>query len=407
MNAATVEGYQLEAGYTWAGRYQVQGSLRRDASSTFALDDRWEWLPGAQLTWHAGQEDFLRGRSAVGRLDVWMGWGRTSARGNVGRNFMLVLVPSVGNILNRASLFLQEPTEQLEAGATLDVWDNKLQLTAAAYTRSTNSAGLLLWMVADEGTTVRNRGLELTAGSTWQMGSVHATSSLAASYNHNQFRRTTPVDYITTYQRTLDGQPLGTFYGARYLGVNGSGQPHFEDKNGDEQIRFEDYQALGSGLPRQLLSFGQQISYKRFSLQAQLDGQFGYKVNNELLYQLDIPTGYTNGTTRLLDRWTPTNPNTTVPAANQDYRFPLASTYALQSGNHVRLTSLTLTCKVWEKEPRNFSVWAGGHNLFVLTKYRGYDPNISSAGSDNLQAGRDASTYPTARTVVLGVQATL
>ncbi|TYZ08910.1 hypothetical protein FY528_11890 [Hymenobacter lutimineralis] len=51
--------------------------------------------------------------------------------------------------------------------------------------------------------------------------------------------------------------------------------------------------------------------------------------------------------------------------------------------------------------------YSGAHNLLVLSKYRGYDPNISSAGADAKQAGLDHATYPTARTILLGVQATL
>ncbi|UYZ62571.1 SusC/RagA family TonB-linked outer membrane protein [Hymenobacter weizhouensis] len=407
LSSTRVDAYRLEAGYTLAGRYQVQGSLRRDGSGVFGLDNRWEWLPGAQLTWHAGQEDFLKGHSILDRLDVWAGWGRTSGSGNIGRNSTSTPLFTPNGFISTA-VFLREPTQQLEAGVTANLWQSKLQLTGTAYTRRTSTeslvVGLTQFFASNE---LRNRGVELTIASSWQAGSVAGTSSLAAAVNQNRYQQNSHIDFLTLYQRLVDKQTLSTFYGARYLGVDGNGQPRFEDKNGDGQIRFEDYQPLGSGLPRQLLSFGQQVSFKRFSLQAQLDGQFGYQIHNTLLPLLERPNGATNGTTRLLDRWTSTNPTTNVPAANQRLQLPSVSTYTLQSGNHVRLTSLTFTYKVWEKEARNFSVWMGGYNLFVLTKYRGYDPNISSAGSDNRQAGVDTSSYPTARTVVLGVRATL
>ena len=77
----------------------------------------------------------------------------------------------------------------------------------------------------------------------------------------------------------------------------------------------------------------------------------------------------------------------------------------LQSGGHVRLSSVLLTAEVWRKAPHSVSVFLSGTNLLVLSGYRGYDPNVSSAEADARQAGLDMATYPTARTVALGVRA--
>ena len=83
------------------------------------------------------------------------------------------------------------------------------------------------------------------------------------------------------------------------------------------------------------------------------------------------------------------------------------SSYYLQSGNHLRLSTVTCGYQVWEKDARNISVWVGGQNLLGFTKYRGFDPGISSEGAAATQAGLDASAYPTARTILLGLRATL
>jgi TonB-linked SusC/RagA family outer membrane protein len=408
---ANIVAYQLVTAYTFAGRYQVQGGLRRDASSAFTAEDRWQWLPSAQATWHAGKEAFLQGSDHISQLDAWVGWGFTSEAGNIGRNFFQVPIANGGNLSSRASVFLREPTQHVDAGLTLGLFRSRLNLTLGAYTRRTHAAGRLIASSSlfHETSQVRNSGLEVALDGTWQAGPVRGITTLAAAANRNRFTTDrTDTFYATDYQRTAHEQPLSTFYGLRYQGVDDQGAPKFQDTNGDGTSNFLDAVLLGSGLPHQLVSLGQHLSYRRATLQAQLDGMFGYQVYNTALAALDVPEVYfNNGSGRLRNRWTPTNTDTDVPRANNNVSFPGVTTYALQSGNHVRLSSLTLAYNVWEKDSRHIAVWVGGNNLFVLSKYRGFDPNISSAGSDNQQAGIDASTYPTARTVLLGVRATL
>ncbi|RSK37355.1 SusC/RagA family TonB-linked outer membrane protein [Hymenobacter metallilatus] len=399
--------YQLTAGYTFDERYQVRGTLRRDGSSTFTPQDRWSWLPGAQVLWHAAKESFWN--MAPSRLDAWVGWGRTSGAGNQGRNFFPLLLPTGVGLGQTVPAFLPELTRQLDAGVEADLFNNHLTLTAQAYARRTTSTIYVSSSLVSPGTVqdnyLRNRGLELTAQSHWQAGKLQGSSRLAAAFNRNRYESNTAIFYAFPYHRTLDGQALGTFYGYRTQGLDANGNLRYQDVNGDGLIDFQDRQPLGSGLPKQLLNFSQQLTLGRFEAQLQADGMFGYQMHNTNLLYLDATSGFTNASRRVLDRWTPANTSTDVPAAGTN--LPVLSTYTLQSGNHVRLSAVTFSYKVWEKEARNVSVWLGGQNLLVLSKYRGYDPNVSSAGSDNQQAGLDAGAYPVARTFLVGVRATL
>ncbi|WP_426493578.1 SusC/RagA family TonB-linked outer membrane protein [Hymenobacter sp. 102] len=407
LEQARLNFYQLTAGYTFAEKYQVKGTLRRDANSTFALDDRWSWLPGAQVRWHAARENFWT--TAPGQLDVWVGWGRTSGAGNYGRNSFLVLIPNLGNLTQRQSVFLPEQTRQLDAGLEAGLFNGRLTATAQAYARRTSSttyaSGRLTLPGIAQDTYVRNTGLELTLRSSWRAGRVEGTSRLAAAANRNRFEAASPTAYFQPYQRTLDGQPLGPFYGLRTQGLDATGNLRYQDVNGDGQVDFQDRQPLGSGLPQQLLSFSQQLTLGRFEAQLQADGMFGYQMNNTNLLYLDATSGLTNASRRVLDRWTPVNPDTEVPVVGTN--LPAFSDYTLQSGNHVRLSAITLSCKVWEKDARSVQFWTSCLNLLVLTRYRGFDPNVSSAGSDNQQVGLDVGAYPVARTFLVGVRATL
>ncbi|RSK46397.1 SusC/RagA family TonB-linked outer membrane protein [Hymenobacter perfusus] len=400
--------YQLTAGYTFAERYQVQATVRHDANSVFTTDDRWSWLPGAQVRWHAAKENFWT--SAPGMLDVWVGWGRTSGAGNGARNFFQLPVAGPGGPGSQIDVFVPELTRQVDAGIEAGLFNGHLTVTAQAYARRTARTLYLLGLPATTDPTVqnyvRNTGLELTLQSSWQAGQLQGTSRLAAAANRNRFEEADrTLGYFFPYHRSPDGQSISTFYGLRAQGLDATGTPRYEDVNSDGRINMEDQQPLGSGLPRQLLSFSQQLTLDRFEAQLQADGMFGYQMNNTVLRLLDAPNGRTNASRRVLDRWTPTNTGTDVPAAGT--QLPLSSSSTLQSGNHVRLSALTLSYKVWEKEARSVQVWLGGQNLLVLSGYRGYDPNVSSAGSDNQQAGLDVGAYPVARTFLVGVRATL
>ncbi|QNE41106.1 TonB-dependent receptor plug domain-containing protein [Hymenobacter sp. NBH84] len=395
-----VDFYQLTGGYTFAERYQVQGSLRRDISAAFASVDRSQWLPGVQAIWHADKEGFLRKNQLVSKLNTWVGVGYTSGAGNLGRNLYTLPMPVFGG---SPFLPLRERSRQLDAGLALGMWQNRLNLTIQGYTRRT----------VDEKSSFRewpgmlhNNGVELTVNGQWQLGPVQGSTTLAAAANRNRYQLKSPDD-DNPYDRTVHNRPLSTFYGLHYLGVDAVGRPRFVGSNSNSQSRPEDFQPLGNGLPRQLLTLTQQLTYKRLTLDVQADAMWGYQVQNRQLNVLDVPSGRDNATTRVLDRWTPTNTTTNVPQANQQLQISSFNDYTLQSGNHVRLTAATLSYPVWQRAARSASVWVGGQNLLVLTRYRGYDPNVSSFGSDGTQAGFDIGAYPTARTFLLGVRATL
>jgi TonB-linked SusC/RagA family outer membrane protein len=389
----------LQAGYTYAGRYELQASLRRDASSAFGTDQRQQWSPGAQLTWHAGQESFLKDNSIVSQLDVRAGVGRTANTGNFyGQNlFVRILGGSGGSGVLATPI--REVTTQHDAGLSVGLWDSRLLVEASAYQRRTALTTVSLFGRTDEAGTLRARGLELSLTGTWLSGPRWRTSStlaLAAQqsrYNGNNSWGNNNV------QLTADGEPLATFRGPRYLGPDANGQPRYAGSttSGPDGT----YENMGSGLPTRLLGFTQHLRYQRLSLQLQADGAFGHQVYSLASLYLDDPASYATGR-RLLDRWTPANPNTDVPAAGAGVRAN--SSYFLQSGNHVRLSSLLVSYELWKQAARSVSVWAGGQNLLVLTKYRGFDPGVSSGGADANQAGLDASAYPTARTFLVGVR---
>ena len=382
--------------YTYAGRYEVQASLRTDiAFSADGTRSEFHWLPGGQLSWHLHKEAFLANVPGLRQLTLWAGTGQTS------------------------TYFSPDRTTHHDAGLRLGLFDN-LTITATAYQRRTQHAQAVIpVLVATPAgasyrsfypdATLRNRGLELTISSSWRRGALLGTTDLAAATNRAEVAALDLPPGLGAPSNVLEaGQPLARFYVLEQLGTNpvGSAQPgaaRFRDRDGNGQISYHDGTSTGSGLPRYTLNLSQHLQLRRWQLDAQLDGLFGYQLLNQTLVSLDQPTGLANSSAYALGYWTPTHQDTNVPAPGS-YPSPYLSNLALANGNHLRLSQFTLGYDVLTAAARKINVWVGGQNIFVTGNYRGFDPNVSSGGAAPLLAGRDASVYPVARVWQLGVR---
>lgn len=409
------EGLRLHR--PWASlRYALDSTLAVQASLSYGRyyqKDVTRFYPSAQVRWH----------TRPGALDasLWVGAARTSVLalgyGLLGparlespyqpnTPFGYPLIPQL-----QAPLY----NNQVEAGLQLASRAGRLRGQLVAYKRTSHHALLAEQVGLPPGAgnassalyseaTIRNQGLELTLAATWQAGRVQGSTTLAASANRN---RVQDDETLARLSPKYDNQPVGTFYGLQQDGLTSSGALRYRDPNGSGRPDYDDQAILGAGIPAQLLSLSQQLRLGRWGLDAQVDGMFGYQVLNHQLSFLDVPTGLTNNATTVRDRWTPTNRATSVPAAKPDSYTTFLTDRLLENGSHVRLSSLTATYRLRQAASSDISVWAGVQNLFVLTGYRGYDPNVSSGGSAPYLAGQDYGAVPVPRTWLLGVRASL
>jgi hypothetical protein len=397
----------VQADYTYAKRYQVQGSFRLDHSTKLPAANAWQPAFGAKVAWHVEEENFLRDSRWLNTLGVWASYGRTSNAGSFFDSSQPPMPTSVVPGTPVAGLPVLEKATQLEAGLTVRLWQ-WLNMQAIAYQRQTAPDASLLPSYAPGllAYQVRTRGLELSVDACWHINHMElSTTRVALAFQQNRFTSALSYRLNGLGQYAQAGQPLSTFYGLRYLGADAAtGRPRYEDTNGDGVIGASDNQNLGAGLPSCLLNLTQDIRYRRWGLQLQADALLGYTVYNYALAQLDNPTGLLNSSARVLDRWTTTHRTTDVPAAGQSVGF---GSYQLQSGSHIRLTSCSISYKIKPKSAYELVVWAGGQNLLVLSGYRGFDPNVSSGGSGSGSAGLDGGAYPVPRTWLLGVRASI
>ena len=436
----------LTASYAYRARYEALATLRRDANRGATLFFRPEvptaWLPGAEVRWHLNQEPFLENASRLSTATLWGSLGQTSntslpATGLGSGVSSEIIRVGPGQTVSRLTLAAPVPppprTTQLEAGLRLGFWQDQLRIDITAFRRTTTHLTVPQLLVLPTGTgfgtallpretALRNQGLLLAATSSWRRGRFSGSTRLAASWQQQRITEVTEVAGAGGVPGLVVGEAPHPYFlyhrlpvpmvGARDArGQSIAGALRYQDlDNTNGFINDADARYQGTALPTQLYTLSQTLSRGRFTLDAQLDALAGHQLLNTTLATLDLPTGYNNGTTRLLDRWTPTNYNPDIPQASQslsnsvfgNLRYDDAQ---LQSAAHLRLSQLTLSFAPGAADsPHPSAIWVGGQNLFVLTRYRGFDPNVGSGGATLLASGYDTNAYPTPRTWLAGIR---
>jgi iron complex outermembrane receptor protein len=195
-------------------------------------------------------------------------------------------------------------------------------------------------------------------------------------------------------QRLVDGQPLNVFYLRQFEGIDkGTGQSIYT--NDGNKLFYS-----GSPNPTTLLGVTTDLQYKKFSLVANLNGAFGHKLYNETLTDV-IPIGNL-GTRNIATSLV--GDNVTKEAISNAIA---PSTRFLESGNYIKLQNATLTYSAGNlgKAFRNVNFSLTGQNLFVITKFTGFDPEVNvDKQVDGIPSfGIEYIPYPTARTILFGV----
>src|SRR5690606_35694761 len=154
--------------------------------------------------------------------------------------------------------------------------------------------------------------------------------------------------------------------------------------------------------------------YKGFDLNVFVQASQGNDIYSFTLVELELMQGFNNSTTRALDRWTPTNTNTDVPKATAS-RSRISSNRFVYDGSYARLKNVSLGYQLPQSLLRGSGIsyariYLSGQNLITLTDYPGFDPEVNYLGStgmgttSNVNLGYDYGSYPSAKSVTVGVQ---
>ncbi|MES2276216.1 MAG: TonB-dependent receptor [Bacteroidota bacterium] len=259
-------------------------------------------------------------------------------------------------------------------------------------------------------------------------------------------------------EKTVVGQPIGEFYGYVFDGIfstpkdfqnharptDASGNPYpisssgggiwygdrmFKDLNGDGVIDSKDQTFLGSPIPKFQYGINNTFNYKNFDLNIFFSGSYGNKVFNQMAIQQTDPQNHGTYFTSVLDyarlamvdpkgsssdvnNVYVTNPNTTVVGVRNDNTNGnnRPNSLFIEDGSFLRCKNITLGYRLPEKllskiSVRSVRVYANVSNVFIITKYKGMDPEIGSW--DPLQAGWDSGYYPQPRVFTIGANIAL
>jgi hypothetical protein len=220
--------------------------------------------------------------------------------------------------------------------------------------------------------------------------------------------------YSTQAEVDADNQHAVSIYGegATYQENAQAGDIRFKDVDGDSQITDNDKTIIGSPIPKMMFGLVLGASYKGFDLNANFIGVYGNEIFDNNQYWLEGMVIPFNASVKIKDRWMKEGdvasiPRAISPDANQNTRV---SDRWVHDGSYIRLKTISLGYslpsgilkKISNNSLSNLRFYLTAQNLFTITSYPGFDPEINSGS--NLAQGIDTGQYPQSRLYMFGAQ---
>lgn len=419
--------------YTLLDRYNATATFRADRSSRFSERHNWGLFPSLGLSWNVNQERFLKEQQWLSSLKLRASVGTVGNQeiGDYQYSTAYTTSTTGGNVhytkSNAANSNLKwETTISTNVGIDAVLWDGRLNITAEYYWKKT--VDLLLNVpvdVAKYGVSsqlqnvgnVVNKGFELSAGLT-PVKRKELTWNIQGNFAYNKNQVTSLGDHevlnVNSYTILKKGEPVGAFYGLVFDGVvqagddtsllptqNGSrpkvGQEKFRDINGDGRVNEYDRVVLGHAQPEITYGLSSTLRWKHFDAFLQFQGTAKGQIYNSLRRTLESPTDCYNVSSTILDSWTAANPSNTNPAVSDVRPYSYIDSRFVEDADYFKLKTLTIGYTIpvrFAKASLHLTVTV--NNLFTITSYKGYEPEIRS--------GADTGDYPASRSFTAGVE---
>ncbi len=438
ISEATLNSVIARVNYTLLDRYNATATFRADNSSRFAANHRWGYFPSLGLSWNIDKERFLRRLRTIDYLKLRISGGLVGNQEI--SDYAFTTSYATGSYGGSSSYSKQntandklkwETTASYNVGIDLGLWKDRVNIVLDAYYKKTSDLLLVVPMGFASGVTsqlqnvgnVVNKGVELAvSGTLLQRKGLTWTASANVAYNHNEITdmgETNNVIQGSDSQQILRrGESLGSFFGLNFIGivqqgedvsklptVNGltpkPGDLKYEDVDHNGRIDGDDRVILGSIQPDLVYGFSTQLSWRNLDLSAAFAGSYGNEVYNALGRRLELTNDSYNVLATVKDSWTPTNGSNTLPLASNARPLGYIDSRYVQSASYLKLRNLTIGYRLPQLKsvPVGIRIYATASNLFTISPYKGYDPEVAS--------GTDSGAYPSSRTFVFGVNVTL
>ena len=438
------------ANYSFADKYNIQATIRRDGSSAFGKDNRWATFPSVSASWRLSEESFIKKLNVFDNLSLHAGYGVSgnslgfdaftaiktyAASGwypNTDANGTTTNMHTIGATNNANPDLKWERTGMFNIGLDFGFFGGRLSGTVEYYDKRTSD--LIYYypvstdryefatMTANVGD-ISNKGVELSINAIPVVNkNFKWSTSLNLSHNRNRVEKLSnqafSVDYIDEAdcsitgntgvytQRIMEGCPIGQFYTYEWAGYNDKGVSQFYvhdattgERTGEVTTKPQDKDRTKTGSAQPKLTYGwnNTLNYKKWSMNVFFQGVLGNKIFDAIRAQGNCVSLIAQGKNVFKECLT-----------DQKYGDVNAQTPSdrwIEDGSYLRLSTLTLAYDFgkigdWVS---GLSVYATCNNVFTITGFKGIDPEVDLGGLTPGVQWRN-SYYPHTRTIMLGVK---
>ncbi len=442
------------ANYTLNNKYIFTGVARVDGASVYSgSNNAYAFFPSVAFAWRIIDEDFMKSQRLFSNLKLRSSYGSSGKESISPYSTLAVLNNNILVFNDTQTIGIQrgrpanpelkwETTDQLDIGLEFGFLNNRITGEIDYYYKKTKDLLLArqLPKVTGFDTKLENVGSIRNQGLEFMLNSINVDnkdfgwkSTLTLSGNRSKILDLAGVDEIIIYSleqggpgaKLITGRPVGVFTGVQYLGTYKSqeeitadgnlgirqvvGGPRFKDENGDGKINNDDHIEMGNPEPKIFGGLNNSLRYKNFTLDVFLQGTLGNDIYNEYNQQGFFGLSEVNVYAEQRNRWSPENPTSNIPKAGgiASLSDVVSNSAMLEDGSHLRLKTLKLEylLPINSKVIRSLSVYGVGSNVFLLSKFRGYDPEATRFGTNSTVRGIIRTQYPNAKTFTLGFKA--
>jgi TonB-linked SusC/RagA family outer membrane protein len=469
-------GAALNLNYKLQDRYMLTVNFRRDANSSFGSNYRWGTFKGVAAGWRFSSEQFLESLSFLGESKLRVSWGVSGREpGDAYARFATYNTATPSSYITNPAIIPSqiqlnnlrwESMTTTDIGLDLNLFDDRLYIQGDVYKKVTSdllfrdyniptSSGFSQLKFLNGGE-LHNLGWEFMMNlRVLRKKNLMVSLDFNASRNVNSFEKL-PENFNTEKstsigngqypQRVIEGEPIGSFFGFRYLGVfptdedalardaDGNilrdnegvpipltytntyifkgGDAHYEDVNHDGRIDLNDVVYIGDCNPDLIGGFGSSIRYKNFDFSFSFHYRIGFDIVNGVAIATEGMLDKNNQSKATLSRWR-------VQGQNEPGILPRAYMYHpannlgsdryVEQGDFMRLNNIKLgyrlsqnNCQKLGLNSLNFTMSA--RKLLTFTRYSGQDPEVGQNASDPFWIGVDRANTPPPRMVTVSIQ---
>ena len=407
-----LQSYFGRVNLNMSDKYYLTATIRRDGSSKFGKNNKYGDFPSVGARWVISNEDFLNGSSLFSNLALRGSWGKTGNQEFPSGASLEQFTSNAYNNFGQSNVanpdLKWERTTTVNVGLDYALFGNKLYGSIDYYHK--NTTDLLFQSTAIQPAPASiffinlpaeliNSGFEFSIGAaiiakrdfTWD-------ANFNIAYNKNKL---TKFDQAPIFTGQVSGQgvsgalaqiiandwPVNEFYLKPFSGF---------DQNGQQIIDDNPIYAADPN-PHYLLGFSTTLRYKKLTMALNSSGAFDYSIYNNTYNTVTNISNVQNGK----------NVSAAAIGSEEDINASVAaSTRYLESGSYYKLRNLTFSYLVGDfgKYIKNFNAFVSATNLFVITDFTGFDPEVNIDKNENGYPSRNMEyiPYPTPRIITFG-----